>query len=160
MINVAIYGNVIVSEMVKSFIENKYNPAVATVGGDKMNVVCFGLDGRQEKACSVPVVSVEQMIYKLISREADVLIIPKDNAVGQHSFPWFLTADGVSLDNVYYADRYDKMNTSDLTEVLDYFTPFMDTKYLSYLEYHLADHCNLNCKACEHYSALVEGEVF
>ena len=160
MINAAIYGNLIVSEMVKTFIEDKYNPAVASAGGEKMNVACFGLDGVQNENCSAPVVSVEQMIYMLTSGKADVLIIPKDSAVGQHSFPWFLTADGVSLENVYYADRYDKMNTTEESEILDYFTPFMDTKYLSYLEYHLADHCNLNCKACEHYSALVDGEVF
>lgn len=32
--------------------------------------------------------------------------------------------------------------------------------YLYYLEFHVADHCNLNCKCCDHFSPLVEGEVF
>lgn len=31
---------------------------------------------------------------------------------------------------------------------------------LSYLEFHVADHCNLNCKGCVHFSPLVEDEVF
>lgn len=33
-------------------------------------------------------------------------------------------------------------------------------KELDYLEFHVADHCNLNCKNCSMFSGLVEGEVF
>ena len=32
--------------------------------------------------------------------------------------------------------------------------------YLPYLEFHVADHCNLNCKYCTHYSPLVAKPVF
>lgn len=32
--------------------------------------------------------------------------------------------------------------------------------YLPYLEYHVADHCNLNCKGCVHFSPLVKEKVF
>lgn len=31
---------------------------------------------------------------------------------------------------------------------------------LPYIEYHVADHCNLNCRACIHFSPLVPGERF
>lgn len=30
--------------------------------------------------------------------------------------------------------------------------------YLPYIEYHIADHCNLNCKGCVHFSPLVQRE--
>lgn len=32
--------------------------------------------------------------------------------------------------------------------------------YLKYLEFHVADHCNLNCKNCSHFSPYVKGSVF
>lgn len=32
--------------------------------------------------------------------------------------------------------------------------------YLPYLEFHVCDHCNLNCKGCSHFSPLVDGEVW
>lgn len=32
--------------------------------------------------------------------------------------------------------------------------------YVPYIEVHLCDHCNLNCKGCGHFSPLVKGEVF
>lgn len=31
---------------------------------------------------------------------------------------------------------------------------------LRYLEFHVADHCNLNCDNCSHFSPMVKGEVF
>lgn len=35
----------------------------------------------------------------------------------------------------------------------------MVAKYLPYLEFHVADHCNLNCAACEHFSALADKKI-
>ena len=35
-----------------------------------------------------------------------------------------------------------------------------DYHVLPYFEFHVADHCNLKCKGCIHFSSLVEGEVF
>lgn len=32
--------------------------------------------------------------------------------------------------------------------------------YLPYIEFHVCDHCNLNCRGCAHYSSLVKEEVF
>lgn len=37
---------------------------------------------------------------------------------------------------------------------------WVDYHYLSYIEYHVADQCNLNCKGCVHFSPLVGGTVF
>lgn len=32
--------------------------------------------------------------------------------------------------------------------------------YLEYLEYHVADHCNLNCRGCSHFCPLVRDEIY
>lgn len=37
---------------------------------------------------------------------------------------------------------------------------YEDYKRLPYMEYHTADHCNLNCKGCVHFAPLVQGEKF
>lgn len=160
MLKTAIYGNIIISEIVKSFIEDKYNPVAIDAGGEAMRVVCFSGDLREQKSTSVPVLPGEELLKKMQSGEVEILIVPKENAMGGFMLPWGLTSNGITLENVYYADRLSKMETEEPMEILDYFTPFLDTKYLGYLEFHVADHCNLDCKACEHYSGLVEHEVF
>ena len=160
MLKTAIFGNVIVSKIVKEFIEEKYNPAAKKAGGEEMTVVCYSLAESCEENTELPRISFEQTAYELQNGGIDILIIPKDNAIGQYYFPWLLTSIGVLLDNVYFCERVAKINSATESEVLDFFTPFLDSKYLSYLEYHVADQCNLNCKACEHYSALVKGEVY
>lgn len=35
-----------------------------------------------------------------------------------------------------------------------------DYSRIPYMEFHVADHCNLNCRGCVHFSPLVKGEVF
>lgn len=42
----------------------------------------------------------------------------------------------------------------------EYLIQWDDYSFLPYLEFHVADHCNLNCKGCVHFSPLVQGEVF
>ena len=39
-------------------------------------------------------------------------------------------------------------------------TPYYCCRKFPYLEFHIADHCNLKCADCEHYSGLVEDAVF
>ena len=160
MLRTAIFGNIEISKIVKEFIEDKYNPAAKSAGGEEMTVVCYSLAEGCKESTDLPKISLEQTAYEMKNCEIDVLIIPKDNAIGQSDLPWRLTSEGALLDNVYYGERISKTDTTDETEILDFFTPFLDTKYLGYLEYHVADQCNLNCKACEHYSALVKEDVF
>ncbi len=38
--------------------------------------------------------------------------------------------------------------------------PYEERRELDYMEFHAADHCNLNCKNCSMFSALVDGPVF
>lgn len=45
-------------------------------------------------------------------------------------------------------------------ETAEWLVPVKEYHYLPYLEYHVADHCNLNCKGCVHFSPLVKDKSF
>lgn len=47
-----------------------------------------------------------------------------------------------------------------LTGEVDKLYKFENYHRLPYIEYHVADHCNLNCKGCVHFAPLVDGEIF
>ncbi|MCR4673926.1 MAG: radical SAM protein [Lachnospiraceae bacterium] len=160
MLKTVIYGNIIISEIVKEFIEKKYNKEALAAGGEEMAVEYFAGDILRGQEPSVPLLSGSELLQKLHNNDIQILIVPKECAMGGFSLPWTLFSNGISLENLYFADRLSKMETTDSIEILDYFTPFFETKYLGYLEFHVADHCNLNCKACEHYSGLVKEEVY
>lgn len=49
---------------------------------------------------------------------------------------------------------------TDKNESIRTIEPYMPASYLPYLEFHIADHCNLNCRGCEHYSGLVKSPHF
>lgn len=38
--------------------------------------------------------------------------------------------------------------------------PYLKSEFMPYLEYHVTDHCNMNCKYCEHYSGLCKDATF
>ena len=50
----------------------------------------------------------------------------------------------------------DFMRTGDFDKLYK----FTDRRRIPYMEYHVADHCNLNCKGCVHFAPLVKQEVF
>ena len=159
MLRTAIFGNVTISETVRRFVEGKYNPAAVAAGGEAMEICAYFGEGTASDT-DVPVISGTELIRSLRQKEIQILIVPKENAMGGFSLPWVLYSNGISLEDVYFSGRIDEMDFADEKDVLDFFTPILETKYLSYLEFHVADHCNLNCKACEHYSGLVKEEVF
>lgn len=65
------------------------------------------------------------------------------------------TVYGVCPDDIYIylPEKSDEFSMKKICKWVDY-------HYLSYIEYHVADQCNLNCKGCVHFSPLVEGTVF
>lgn len=62
---------------------------------------------------------------------------------------------GIGEQDVYVTERI-VGKTITGNQWLTFLCPYLSAKYLSYLEFHIADQCNLNCKACEHYSGLVD----
>ena len=62
---------------------------------------------------------------------------------------------GISVSDIYVAvpEFYENLQKENLCRWNEY-------TFLRYFEYHVADHCNLNCKGCVHFSPLMDGEVF
>lgn len=62
---------------------------------------------------------------------------------------------GLKIADIWLASRL-----NDELYVPNFLDGYLSAKFLPYLEFHVADHCNLNCKACEHYSGLVKEPRF
>ena len=43
---------------------------------------------------------------------------------------------------------------------MNFLEPYLSAKFLPQLEFHAADHCNLNCRGCSHFSGLVTKPTF
>lgn len=83
------------------------------------------------------------------------IIFPRENYWGQTGILSHLRQFGVKVEDVYITQRLrGKIYPENFIELHN------SAKYLPYLEFHVADHCNLNCKACEHYSGLVREPRF
>lgn len=106
-----------------------------------------------------PVAILEAMLDWYHSGEIQKIIMSRDNVVGQSSIVPFFVANGISLEDFWISQRIN-WNLFLEDRIDNLLEPYCDASYLPYLEFHIADQCNLNCKACEHYSGLVRGEVF
>lgn len=85
----------------------------------------------------------------------DKIIFPRDVYPEQRQFLSYLRALGIKIKDICIASRL----TPDMF-VTNFLEPYVSAKYLPYLEFHIADQCNLNCKACSHYSGLVKEPHF
>lgn len=61
----------------------------------------------------------------------------------------------IKIDDVYVAARLN--NTFNFFNFLE---PYMTARYLPHIEFRIADQCNLNCKMCTEYCALVKENKF
>lgn len=66
-----------------------------------------------------------------------------------------LLALGVEIDDILIAPA-EFIRTGDFGKLYK----FNNRRRIPYMEYHVADHCNLNCKGCVHFAPLVKQEVF
>ena len=82
----------------------------------------------------------------------DSLIIPRENVIGQLMLLAWIKPFNINFNDVYLTNR--------LNDGGFYIEPYLSAKFLPYLEFHIADQCNLNCKYCEHYSGLVKEAKF
>ena len=158
MINVAIWGTEKISLLLKEIIEKMYNKVVVGKGGDTLEVKGFVYEGEMEKMPDThDAYSVYDMISQYKSGEIHVFIIPIDLFVGVRNSLFLLLAAGVDENDIYLFERASKFDSNHVEDMIE---PYLSKPYLPYLEYHVADHCNLNCRACEHYSGLVENPKY
>ena len=158
MINVLIWGTEEISRLLKKLIEKLYNHDAPLVGGDLLNVIGFIGEEKSEQVISDErVLSVEEAVEEYQKQIVTAIIIPIDLFIGINNIYSSLTNGGVDVNDIYLFERSNNFDSKRMVEMIQ---PYLSSKYLPYLEYHIADHCNLNCKACEHYSGLVENPKF
>ena len=158
--NVAIFGVEEVSQLIAQIINQAYNSWLKQRMGEPLNVVAHVVRGGVippnigaigNAAILNPVQFAALYHKKLI----DKIIFPRELCIGQQPMLAQLQALGVSVDDMYITERLNVNNN-----VTNFLAPYTAAKYLPYLEFHIADHCNMNCKYCEHYSGLVKTPKF
>ena len=161
MIRAIILGSNIYAKYLNKFIHKGYNIIVNEYGGDRIEPIAywdyFG-SGNTDDA-DLPVIPHELVRAYFESGIAEVLIVPDECYVGLNDYLTAFFLVGINLEYVYIARRIEN-SCSSKDEIMDAFTPYYSCRKLPYLEFHVADHCNLNCANCEHYSGLVKGDVF
>ena len=159
MKKVIIYGNNDIGSLVKQILEIAYFPLqnmrdVKVIGFTEANPENLGeRDG-------LPVIYSDYLPEMIRTGEVDSIVLPRDNYGGSNKLASYFLSMGVIPDHLYLTKRITQELVDSPQLLKDFLEPFLQASYLPYLEFHLADHCNLNCAYCEHYSGLVEEEIY
>ena len=155
--NVAILGVAQASQVVANIIENSYNfLLMQKLNSEPLNVVAFVQDGcNQPTVGDKAVLNVQQFAALCRRRAIHAIIFPREVYIGQDQRLSYLFMLGVNVENILITQRLNEKIS--LPNFIDL---YLSARYLPYLEFHVADHCNLNCAACEHYSGLVKEPHF
>lgn len=157
MLKIGVFGTSKWSHLMKRLIENEYSNLVVEQGGDAIVVDAFVTLGDTAQEGEI---TVTEFGRRYRDGRLSAIVIPKEYYIQQNDLVFALIREGVELDDIYDGMRLHE-EIAQMPEVLpELLTPIMLDPYLSYLEFHVADHCNLNCKYCTHYSPLVQEPVF
>lgn len=167
--NTVIFGFDKNSQTIKEIIEQAYNRYLVQSGSEPFNVVSFlsgfmggGSDEHPTNVGDTAVLDINQTLQLFRKKVFDKIILPREIFIGQtHAqILSYLALHGLSVENIFVAQRLSEKFLSERTVPENFIEPYTSAKYLPYLEFHIADHCNLNCGACEHYSGLVKEPRF
>ena len=172
---VAIYGNSKWSVRLKYLLEGKYSELLVSNAGMAIQVTSFVVEqkkqgeaqkatGTEDEQCSkdgIPrEINFDELKALYETGEIVAVIIPKEYYITYNAIMQQLIKCGINLNDIYNSTRMNTIPDEILENDSGLIVPFLSDSYLSYLEYHVADHCNLNCKYCTHYSPLVQEPVF
>lgn len=157
MLHIAVYGDSKWSILMKELLENEYSNMVIANGGEGLAVdylVSLSPNNTENQ------ISVADFAGRYLAGELVAIIIPKEYYIQQNGIILALLRNGVEIDSIYSGIRLSDKVRNNPDAIAALITPYLEDSYLSYLEFHVADHCNLNCKFCTHYSPLVKEPVF
>lgn len=157
MIHIAVFGNSKWSSLMKSLLEKEYSELLVKNGGETINVDFFVVSGETQNNDEI---SVGQFGRKYAAGELTAIVIPKEYYIQQNEIVLALLREGVDVEDIYDGIRLNPQIGNQPEAIAALITPMLYDPYLPYLEFHVADHCNLNCKYCTHYSPLVTEPVF
>lgn len=123
----------------------------------------IGPDSTEMGHYNIPIVSERELLNCDYSEQIDGFIIsPEHYGLTRHSVYKKLKASRYAHKKIYmpdYETMYKEGKSGDLS-IEKILVPYEDSSQLFYLEVHAADHCNLNCKGCMHFSSLVKEKLF
>ena len=127
---------------------------ICELGGD--SIVGF-LDFDQpliDRFDGVKVFHMDKILEMYAAGSIDGVLLPREQDYIKRNYWGRLVSNGIKIDDLYLSRWLREANNVNFVQRL------VETRYLPYLEIHLADHCNLNCAYCEHYSSLVNEPQF
>jgi len=157
MLHVAVFGNSKWSSLMKDILEKEYSEILVQNGGETVAVDAFVVLGELHNNAEI---SVQEFGRRYAAGELVAIIIPKEYYIQQNELVLELLREGVEVQDIYDGIRLSSQIRKQPEAVACLITPMLDDPYMSYLEFHVADHCNLNCKYCTHYSPLVMQPVY
>lgn len=157
---VGIYGVTKAGSFVREIIEKIYNPEAEKFGAEPLQVCCY-IDVNHSGLLEydgIMTMQIQEFLKYYFYDVIPTIIVPREIFhFGQPQLA--LKGIGFNLDDIYMAGRLNKEMLA-RTAPLDFLMPYLDSDYLPYLEFHIADKCNLNCAACQHFAGLVKEEHF
>ena len=168
--NVAILGIEQDSQYVVNVIENLYNPWLETINKMPLNVVAYAMGGVNvnppvREIGGKAVLNFEEFADLYHKKLIHKIIIPRESYCGITPYVIHLKSLGIKADDVCLTQRlsavfYKTRHLNTEFNLRDFIELYPYAKYLPYLEFRIADHCNLNCKACAEFSSLVKKPHF
>lgn len=160
MLKVAVYGQLKWSHLMKECLENEYSKLLEETNGETVSVPYFiSFENENEN-----VISFDKVKELYSSGEINAIVIPKEYYIQYNDIIQQLVKREINVNDIYNGmrliERIHELLSNDKSLIAGLITPMLSDSYLSYLEYHVADHCNLNCKYCTHYSPLVKDAKF
>lgn len=141
----------------KEALENEYSEMFVQDGGEAISVAAFVVLGEPEGDMEI---SLQEFGGRYAAGELTAIVIPKEYYMQQNELVLALLRAGVDVQDIYDGIRLNPQIRNQPEAIAGLITPMLQDPYLPYLEYHVADHCNLNCKYCTHYSPLVQQPVY
>ena len=158
--NVAILGANEVSQAVAKIIEDAYNPWLEKnfFGTTPINVAAYTLGGgiTHFSIGDKAVLSLEQFVALYHKKVIQKIIFPRE--IFFETQKWTLTElrkAGIDMSAVVMAARL-----SENIFIPKFLELYPSVRYLPHIEFRIAEQCNLNCKMCTEYCALVREPKF
>lgn len=120
--------------------------------------ICYGdNNSSQEMLNNIPIYGIEVILDKYNKHEIEGVIIAV-SPEKQDSILQQLTQYGI--DRIFILPTYEYSNSPDKANLGNIIEVACNKPELEYLELHVCDHCNLNCKGCGHFCNLIKEPSF
>lgn len=157
MLHIAVFGNSKWSLLMKDILEKEYSDLLIQDGKEGILVDALVVLGTPQNDSEI---SVREFAQRYADGKMIAIIIPKEYYIQHNNLVLAFLRSGIDINDIYDGIRLNDRVRTIPKLVAGLITPTLSDPYLSYLEFHVADHCNLNCKYCTHYSPLVTEPVF